>query len=315
MSLYASLANGEKIPKIGLGTWKSAKSDVSNAVKAALDCGYQHIDCAYIYLNEDVIGEVLAQHIAAGLKRENIFVTSKLWNSFHHPDDVAKAIDQSLKDLRLDYLDLYLIHWPIAFKRGKLGPDSMSDLVPLSEIPLSETWQAMENLVTGGKVKSIGVSNFSINRLKELQKAAKIKPVVNQIECHPYLPQKDLTKYCGETGVHITAYSPLGSPDRSAAMRKEKEPSLLNDPLVSRIAKKHNASPGQVLISWQLHRGHSVIPKSVSPDRIKENLKSAELCLDDDDMAKLMSMNQQFRFVQPDSWFAEGSPYQLENFW
>jgi len=315
MSPFASLRSGYKIPMIGLGTWKSGADEVVRAVEFALECGYRHIDCAPIYGNEAAIGEVFAKRFAAGLQRQEVFVTSKLWNSSHHPDDVPLALEQTLSDLQLDYLDLYLIHWPIVFRRGVSSPKNHDDLLPLSEIAIADTWGAMEKLVKAGKVKSIGVSNFSVQKLQDLVKHAATPPLVNQVEIHPYLQQRELRQYCQDRGIHQIAYSPLGSPDRMANLRAEDEPVLLADPVVKEIAAKHRISIGQTLIAWALHQGNSVIPKSVNPQRIRENLLAAEVRLDDEDMKSLSLLERGYRFVNPSSWFAEGSPYKMNSFW
>jgi alcohol dehydrogenase (NADP+) len=178
--------NGDRMPALGLGTWKSAPGDVYHAVKAALRIGYRHIDCAYIYGNEVEIGQALNEAFSEGVvTRKDLWITSKLWNSYHAPAEVPRGLEETLSALHLDYLDLYLMHWPVAVKKGIFLPESPDDLIPLTKMPLNETWEAMEKLVDNGVCKHIGVSNFSRIKLKTLFNSAKIKPEMNQIEIHP----------------------------------------------------------------------------------------------------------------------------------
>jgi len=208
----AKFNNGDKISMLGLGTWLSKGNEVYDAVIEAIRIGYRHIDCAYIYRNEKEIGRALKDAMTAGLvKREDLFITSKLWNSDHEPDRVEVAVRKSLRDLQLDYLDLYLIHWPIAFKTKHEMANDVSDLVSLDEIPLHVTWQAMERLQLKGLTKHIGVSNFNIPKLKLLIDRAVVLPEVNQVELHPYFQQHELVQFCKLNGILVTAFSPLGS--------------------------------------------------------------------------------------------------------
>jgi len=266
------LSSGHDFPILGLGTWKSQPGEVARAVKHALKTGYRHIDCAFVYGNEAEVGQGLKEAMEElNIPREEIFVTSKLWNCFHHPEDVETAFRLSLDALGLEYLDLYLIHWPTGFKRGtELFPKNEDGSFQYdSSVPLTDTWKAFEKLVEKGLVRSIGVSNFNSLQLKDIMEVATIKPVTNQIECHPYLAQEKLINFCKEHDIAITAYSPLGSPDRPWATPEE--PVLLDDPKIGDIAKKYGKSPAQVLIRWQTQRGVVVIPKSVTPARIDEN--------------------------------------------
>ncbi len=311
-----SFDNGDAMPIIGLGTWKSAPGEVYGAVKTALKMGYRHIDCAPIYGNEAEVGRALKESFESGVvDRDDVWITSKLWNDSHAPEDVRPALEATLDDLNLDALDLYLIHWPVVHEKGVAMPQSPDGLVPLDERPIRETWAAMEALVEAGLIHHIGVSNFSVPKLRSLISNANRRPEMNQIELHPYLQQPEMLDFCDDAGVHLTAYSPLGSSDRPEAMKVEDEPSLMSDAVVHEIAERHDASPAQVLISWAIHRGTAVIPKSVTPAHIEDNLAAAELALTDADMDALAELDRGFRYVSGAGWAMEGSPYTLESIW
>ena len=311
-----SFDNGDELPMIGLGTWKSAPGDVYDAVKYALNTGYRHLDCAAIYGNEAEVGNALADAVDAGtVDRDDVWVTSKLWNDAHRPKHVRPALESTLEDLQLDTLDLYLMHWPVALTRGTDMPQSPDDFVSLDEVPLAETWAAMEDLVDEGLVRHIGVSNFNVPKLRRLMDAANHAPEMNQIEMHPYLQQRDMVAYAQEQGLPLTAYSPLGSKDRPDGMKAADEPLLLDDPTINEIADRHDATPGQVLISWALHRDTVVIPKSVTPSHIDENLAAADLSLTEDDMDAIAELDRGRRYVRGEVWALEGSPYTLDGIW
>ena len=311
-----TFSNGDKMPSIGLGTWKSKPGEVYQAVLWAIEAGYRHIDCAAIYDNEKEVGKALEKAFQDGLvKREDLFVTSKLWNSCHRIDDVVPALKKTLKDLRLDYLDLYLIHWPVSFKQGVSFAQLREEFYTYSDVPLTQTWQGMEQCVKLGLSKHIGVSNFNISKLSEILADCKIKPEMNQIENHPFLPQDKLVDFCLNNGIHVTAYSPLGSGDRSASIKKADEPSLLENEVVKNLAAKHNASPAQVLIAYALHRNLVVIPKSVNKERISENLKSEHITLSASDMKELSSTGTAYRFVDGSFFTGPRSPYTMDDLW
>ncbi|KAJ3215311.1 hypothetical protein HDU67_000588 [Dinochytrium kinnereticum] len=303
---YQLLNSGAQIiPALGLGTWKAQPNEVAEAVKHAVKIGYRHLDCAYIYENEKEIGEALRGIFASGIPRSSLFITSKLWNTFHRPEDVARAIDITLSDLGLQSLDLYLVHWPLAFKNrgdGNSEKDAAGKTV-FDTVPIIDTWRAMEALVDAGKVKAIGVSNFNITKLKALLSEARIKPAVNQVELHPYLPQDELLEFCNKNGIHVTAYSPLGS--------GKEEPNLLKDEVVTDIAQRNGKSVAQVLISWAIQRGTSVIPKSSNPKRLEENFNDFVLSTKDFDALSARHKTIQARLVDPQGFwgvdvFAEG---------
>lgn len=290
------LNTGAEIPALGLGTWQSEAGLVKKAVSYALSIGYRHIDAAYCYGNEDEVGEGLKEAFASGIKREDVFVTTKLWCTYH--SRVEQNLDMSLKSLGLDYVDLYLMHWPVAMnpngnhEKFPKHPDGSRDLVP--EWKHTETWKLMEKLLATGKVKAIGVANYSVRYLEQLLPTATIVPAVNQIENHPSLPQQEIVDYCKAKGIHITAYSPLGS--TGSPMFKEKA--------IVEVAEKRGITPASVLLSYHLARGSSVLAKSTNPERIKANMDLVKLDTSDmkilDDFAEgLTKSGKVVRYVYP----------------
>ncbi|KAH9813157.1 NADP-dependent oxidoreductase domain-containing protein [Melampsora americana] len=294
------IGSGLEIPQIGLGTWLSKPNEVKNAVTHALKTGYRHLDLAKIYQNQD---EVAAGIEASGIKREEIFLTSKLWNTWHHPSRVSIGLEDTLKELKTTYLDLYLIHWPVAFDEPTQVSIPTEYLFPKDaptdtkvkldlQTSLVDTWKEMIKLKETGKVKAIGVSNFTIEHLEGLINATGVIPSVNQIERHPLLIQPELIKYCQSKGIHITAYSPLGNNLRG-------ELKIVDYPEVAEIAKKLSADPAQVLIAWGARGGISVIPKSVTPSRIESNFKQVDLSDEDYETLNKLGEKKVIRFNVP----------------
>ncbi|ESU32411.1 glyoxal reductase [Bacillus sp. 17376] len=261
-----TLHNGVKMPWFGLGVFKVQEgSEVVESVKAALKNGYKSIDTAAVYRNEEGVGLGIKE---AGVPREELFITTKVWNSDQGYESTLQAFETSMEKLGLDYLDLYLIHWPVAGK-------------------YKETWKALEKLYKDGRVRAIGVSNFHVHHLKDLMADAEIKPMVNQVEYHPHLAQTELLEFCKAEGIQMEAWSPL------------KQGELLSEPTIVAIAEKHKKSPAQVILRWDLQNEVVTIPKSIKEHRIIENADIFDFELSAGDMERLNSLNKNER-VGPD---------------
>ncbi|MDW3209218.1 MAG: aldo/keto reductase [Reichenbachiella sp.] len=310
------LSNGDQMPALGLGTWKSEPGEVYKAIRTAISVGYKHFDCAYIYQNETEIGAALSDAIMTGeVNREELWITSKLWNTHHRKNDVKECLDMTLKALQLDYLDLYLIHWPVAHQKDVIFPHEGNGLISLDKIPLEETWAGMEEIKEAGLAKHIGVSNFSAKKIAQVNQSASQKIEVNQVELHPLLQQKDLLDFCKKEEVILTAYSPLGSRDRIPQMKAEDEPDMFEIPAIQAIAENHNCSPAQVLIAWAVNRDTVVIPKSTNEARLKQNLEAANIKLSVEEMNQINQLDRHFRYVTGTFFALPGSDYTLANLW
>jgi len=262
---------GGKIPALGFGTLIPDAALTITATRDALEAGFRHFDCAERYRNEREVGEALQAGLAAGgIAREEIFVTTKLWNSNHRPERVEPAFEASLDRLRLEYLDLYLIHTPFAFQPGdEQDPrDQDGNVVYDDGVTLLDTWRAMEGLVDNGKCRAIGLSDVGLKELVLIYEAARIKPAVVQVESHPYLPERELLEFCKEKGVVLLAFAPLGH---------GMKPGLLEDPVVSAIATRVGKTPAQVLLAWAVQRGTAVLTTPKGAARARENFDISEL--------------------------------------
>ncbi|XP_058789970.1 1,5-anhydro-D-fructose reductase-like [Phymastichus coffea] len=296
------LNNGHEMPKVGFGTFLMTPNETDLAVSSALESGYRHIDAAYIYENEKDIGHTLKKWFAKGNKREDIFITTKLPIMAMRSTDVEKALELSLSNLGLDYIDMYLIHVPFGMKRTEdfqiLKYDNESFAIDYSTNHFA-IWRALEKQVKAGKVKSIGLSNFNKTQLLRLWNFAEIKPSNLQIESNVYLQQEELRELCQELKIVMTGYSPLGS-GGLIQMRRKREtvvlPPLIKHPVVARLAEVHNKSPGQILLRFGLQRNIVVIPKSTNPKRIKENIDIFNFALTEEEMNKLKSLDQHGKY-------------------
>ncbi|MGW1159452.1 aldo/keto reductase [Streptomyces sp. NPDC002513] len=262
------LNNGVEMPQLGFGVWQVPDAEAESAVATALEAGYRSIDTAAIYGNEEGVGKAVA---ASGVARQDLFITTKLWNSDHGYDSTLRAFDTSLEKLGLEYVDLYLIHWPLP-SRGTFV----------------ETYKALEAIYADGRAKAIGVSNFLPEHLRTLIDATSIIPAVDQIELHPHLQQHAAREYHAEQGITTEAWSPLGQGK-----------GLLEVPAIVAIAQKHNRTPAQIVLRWHIQLGNVVIPKSVTPSRIKENIEVFDFSLDTEDMAAISALNEDRR-IGPD---------------
>jgi len=294
------LASGNRMPALGLGTSQGKQpGDVARAVEEALKIGYKAIDTAGIYENEKEVGAGLRQ---SGVARSSVFITSKLWNNSHRPEDLQKAFDKTIADLGIVFIDLFLIHWPSCFKAGgALIPKDANGRVETDEVDILETWSAMERLKESGRCRDIGLSNFSKKEVERLlDSKPKYKPAVIQLEMHPHLAQPDYLKWLTEQTIHVTAYSPLG--DLNPAYRKTGgEPTLIEEPVIKKLAAKLKKTPTQVLLSWGIARGTSVIPRSSDPVRLKENFGVFDMVADD--IAEIDKLNIGKRYNDPSEQF------------
>jgi diketogulonate reductase-like aldo/keto reductase len=296
------LESGILMPGLGFGTFanEGSKGETHRAVVAALNAGYRHLDCAWFYKNESEVGSGIREFLAGNpsVKRSDIFITTKVWNHLHEPDEVEWSIKDSLRQLQTTYVDAFLVHWPIAAERDadynvKIGADGKYVIKKdLTENP-EPTWRAMEKVYADGLAKSIGVSNWTEKGLKSLLSYAKVKPAINQIEIHPFLPQYELVSYCQSQGIAPVAYSPLGSQDQVPGTGEK----VSTNKELNAIAEKKSVTLAQVLIAWGLQRGYAVLPKSSNPDRIASNAKLITLTNEEFEAVNKVAKGRNSRFV------------------
>ena len=312
------LADGSKIPGIGLGTFGSDaydNRDIARAVKEALRIGCRYIDCAACYGNEDLIGEVLSEAAGGGLERGSLFILSKLWNDMHKPADVAKACRKSLKDLKQDFLDCYLVHWPFPnYHAPGCDADARNPHSrPYIHEEFMETWHAMEKLVSEGLVRHIGTSNVTIPKLQLILRDAKIKPAVNEMELHPCFQQEELFQYCLKNNIVPIGYSPLGSPKRPERDRTPHDIADIELPEITEIARRHNVHPASICLKWAVQRGQIPIPFSTNRNNILSNIKCiTEDPLTREEMDMMKNTERNCRLIKGQVFLWEGAKSWLD---
>ncbi len=309
------LYTGAEMPAIGLGTFGSDRfsgEEVAEAVKGAISVGYRHIDCASVYGNEHLIGEVLQEVIAGGVKREELWISSKLWNDMHGQGDVLLSLAQTLKDLKVDYLDMYFVHWPFPnYHAPGVSVDSRDpNAKPYIHENFMKTWRQMERLVEAGLVRHIGTSNMTIPKLKLLLRDAKIKPACNQMELHPHFQQPELFNFVMENGIVPIGYSPIGSPKRPDRDRTPEDTVDIEDPVIVKIANRLNVHPAVVCVKWAVQRGQVPIPFSVQRKNYLSNIQSTLMePLTEDDMKEIEGIDKNCRLIKGQVFLWEGAKY------
>ncbi len=309
-----TLSNGSKIPVIGLGTFGSDNynaQQIADAVDFAIRNGYRHIDCASVYMNEAEIGSVISALIKEGVvSREELWITSKVWNDAHGEGEVIESCKKSLKDLKLDYLDLYLVHWPFPnyHAPGCDGDARNPNSKPYIHDDYMVAWRQMETLVDMGLVKSIGTSNMTIPKMELLLRDARIKPVVNEMELHPHFQQPEFFDFLVEKGIQPIGYSPIGSPKRPERDRTSDDTVDIEDPVIVSIAERLDLHPAEVCIKWGVQRGEVVIPFSVSPTKIVNNLKAVNSNpITHEEMQQIAAIDKNCRLIKGQVFLWEGA--------
>ncbi len=301
---YQTLYTGARIPAVGIGTFGSDRfsgDEVAAAVLGAISVGYRHIDCAAVYGNEHLIGGSLQKAIEGGIKREDLFVTSKVWNNMHGDGDVLLSVAKTLRDLRLDYLDMFLVHWPFPNHHAHgVSVDSRDpNAVPYIHENYMKTWRQMERLVDMGLVKAIGTSNVSIAKLKLILRDARIKPAVNEMELHPHFQQPELFKFCVDHHIVPIGFSPIGSPNRPDRDKTDTDTVDVEDPVVVAIANRLGVHPALVCLKWAIQRGQVPIPFSIHRKNYLANLKcSTENLLTDEEMTAMAGIDKKCRLIK-----------------
>lgn len=307
------LRTGDEIPVVGLGTFGSDRfshEDIADAVLGAIANGYRHIDCASVYENEKHIGESLSIAIEGGITRESLWITSKVWNDMHGEGDVVRACKQTLKDLKLDYLDLYLTHWPFPnYHAPGCDADSRSpDAKAFSPEAFLKTWRQMEELVDLGLVRNIGTSNMTIPKFDAIWNQMRIKPAINEMELHPHFQQQELFDYCVKKEIQPIGFCPIGSPKRPDRDMTENDTVDIEDPVILKIAERLNVHPAVVCVKWATQRGQIPIPFSIKDYEYKSNLQSAtQDFLTDEEMNAISKINKNCRLIKGQVFLWEGA--------
>lgn len=307
---YLPLKWGAKLPSVGFGFWKVEKDQTAQVCYDAIQVGYRHLDCACDYGNEEEVGQGIQRAISDGLvDREDLWVTSKLWNTYHAAEHVRMACEKSLTDLQLDYLDLYLIHFPLAQRYVPIetryppgwffDPDVANPVVEEARVPVQETWQALEELTKEGLVRNIGICNFGTSQIRDLLTYAHIRPAVLQVETHPRLTQPKLLRYCQQEKIAYTAFSPLGAQSYYSLNMADPSESLLEHAVVKEIADQVERTAAQVLLRWGVQRGTAVIPKTSSKERMVENIRIFDFELSAEQIRQLDALDEGRRFNDP----------------
>jgi D-xylose reductase len=307
---FAALSSGAKIPTVGLGLWKLDESQASVMVERGIELGYRHLDSACDYGNEVGVGRGINRAIHRGsVRREDLWITSKLWNTYHRKEHVGPACERTLRDLGIDELDLYLIHFPISLafvdfvKRYPPGwlfdPNEPERGMKKDRVPLVETWQGMEDLIRRGLVKHIGICNMGCSLVRDLLCYASVRPEVLQIERHPLLVQEKLVRFCRDEGIVVTGFSPLGAQSYYSLGMADPAESLLDHEVVTSMARQHDKSAAQVLLRWGVQGGTAVVPKTSQVERLVENLAIYDFSLSADEMSRLDGMDRGRRFNDP----------------
>ncbi len=299
-----------EMPPVGLGIWKIPLEQTAEVVFQAIRAGYRHIDSACDYGNESEAGKGIKRALDEGIcQRAELWITSKLWNTYHRKEHVAPALERSLHDLGLEYLDLYLVHFPIALQFVSMDdryppgwifdPDAAEPKLQADQVPIAETWSAMESIYEAGKTRAIGVCNFGCSLLRDLNSHARVPPAVLQVESHPYLVQPKLLRYCQDESIAFTAFSPLGSSSYVELGMAEPSDSVLREDVVGTIAVQVGKTPAQVVLRWGVQRGTAVIPKTSRVERLAENLDVFDFELDADQMRQISALDKHRRFNDP----------------
>lgn len=300
---------------IGLGTRGLSADTTYDTIRKAIELGYRHFDCSPIHKNDSEVGRAIADSIAEGkVNREELWVTTKLWNSSHKYNDVEQSVEATLERMGLDYVDLLLIEWPVAHERNIDFPSSEEEYLAEEEAPLIDTWTGLEDCLDEELTRHIGVSNCNIQTIEMLNSEGTLEVECLQVELHPFLPQQALYDYCRTNKLPMIGFAPLGSPGRSAEMRHPNEPFLLNEPAILEIATKHNITPVQAILAWSLTRKTAVIPCSSNAEHLAENLAAQDLKIDREDLRQLIVLPK-FRFFKGELFTINGSPYKLTDFW